>query len=162
MCYRRKVCSVAAGLAQMFHLYALRDSLRGHLGVLQAHGWLCCFIHLCVLQVWLSWGSLTCVTGRGGHRTKWIQIVYSSILVSILTIGVTAFQASPGAGLAQVVHLCVLQTWLSWGSLVCYRRRVGLAQMGHLCVLQVWLSWGLKRGVRLSKGKTSVNCIYLY
>jgi hypothetical protein len=117
VCYRRKVSSVAAGLAQMVHLCVLtveafaRGSLRcvtgaglallfhsftcvcyrfglagGHLRVLQAQGWLSCFIHLCVLQVWLSWGSLTFVTG---------------------------------AGVAQLVHLCVSQAWLSWGSLRC-------------------------------------------
>ncbi len=73
-----------------------------------------------------------------------------------------------GAGLVQLIHLCVLQVWLSWGvnyvcyrprigpigslvcfkglpqleiTYVCYRRRVG--SIGSLvCVLQAWLSWG--------------------
>ncbi len=90
-CYRRR------WLAQLVHSLVCVTGLaqlRGLLGVGSgADGWLSWFIHLCVLQVWLSWGSLLCVKG---------------------------------AGLAQFVHLCVLQVWLDWGvTSVCYRRRAG-------------------------------------
>ncbi len=63
MCYRRRVGSVVS-----FTCVCYRFGLAGgHLRVLQAQGWLSCFIHLCVLQVWLSWGvNYVCYRPRIG------------------------------------------------------------------------------------------------
>jgi hypothetical protein len=129
VCYRRKVGSVAAGLAQMFHLGVLRDSLRGRLGVVTgADGWLSWFIHMCVTGL-AHLGSLRCVTGAG-----MAQLVHLCVLQAWISWG--SLMCVTSTRFAQLVHLYVLQAWLSWGSLTCVTSE-GLAQLVHLCVLQV-------------------------